>query len=880
MKGRIAEHQAEIKALAAQIRNKEKTEKAKVINKQFGENPRKVFREILKQTIEVEKPPPKEELEQFWRPLYENPIQHQESEWIKAITSANKEKHPMLPFTIELEHLKRKLKEFGNFKSPGIDKIPNFWLKQFSSLLPKYVSSFNKMKDGEEPTPAWLTTGQTKLLPKSEETHRPSKYRPICCLSTSYKLLTGLIADAVYFHLAQNDYLENEQKGCIRKKLGTKDQLLINKTILEDAKRRQRNLSMAWIDYKKALDSVPHSWIIRCLELYKIDDGIRTFLKDQMTRWQTSITLSHAKGEITIPDIKIQRGIFQGDSLSPLLFCLAIDPLSKVLKQQKIGYDLGQVRGRNKKKEMINHLLFMDDLKLYADSDPNLNKLIQIVHKFSRDIGMDFGLDKCAKCTLKKGKKADSENFELDNDTSIADLSEESSYKYLGIEENSTIEHKVMQDKVTNEYFKRVKSICKTQLTTKNKIQAINQLAIPVVTYGFGVIDWPNYKINDIDVRTRKILTLHKVIYRNNCLDRLYLPRSEGGLGLTEVNQSFKSSMVALSQYLHASQDPYIKIVARQHTDILPQNVSVTKMGDLFAKDLIEHELEGESVQTPATDLAKQKRKIHGFTSRDQRKKRWLEDKRAGKFPAELDKPYIDKQASLSWLKRGKLGFDGERMIIGAQDQGLLTNGFRKMANLSDDDKCRFCKTEVESVSHLISGCQTLLGDGHYTHRHNQVCRYIHWRICKAIGMETKPIQDHEPARSTAHGDYIIYYDKPIPLGRFVEGGGIKPDIVLWDRQTRSAQIIEVSVPNDYGLNRAEREKNNKYQDLKNDLRTTWGLRNIELIPVIVGATGLVKTNLQQNLQSIKGSPDIEEVQLAAIKGTIKILKRTLSHHS
>merc|ERR1711923_55370 len=124
------------------------------------------------------------------------------------------------------------------------------------------------------------------------------------------------------------------------------------------------------------------------------------------------------------------------------------------------------------------------------------------------------------------------------------------------------------------------------------------------------------------------------------------------------------------------------------------------------------------------------------------------------------------------------------------------------MANLSDDDKCRFCKTEVESVSHLISGCQTLLGDGHYTHRHNQVCRYIHWRICKAIGMETKPIQDHEPARSTAHGDYIIYYDKPIPLGRFVEGGGIKPDIVLWDRHTKSAQIIEVSVPNDYGLNR------------------------------------------------------------------------------
>ena len=69
-------------------------------------------------------------------------------------------------------------------------------------------------------------------------------------------------------------------------------------------------------------------------------------------------------------------------------------------------------------------------------------------------------------------------------------------------------------------------------------------------------MDWPQFKINQIDVRTRKLLTLHKVTYRINCLDRLYLPRSEGGLGLTEVNQSFKSSMVALSQYLHVSKDP------------------------------------------------------------------------------------------------------------------------------------------------------------------------------------------------------------------------------------------------------------------------------------------------------------------------------------
>ena len=99
-------------------------------------------------------------------------------------------------------------------------------------------------------------------------------------------------------------------------------------------------------------------------------------------------------------------------------------------------------------------------------------------------------------------------------------------------------------------------------------------------------------------------------------------------------------------------------------------------------------------------------------------------------------------------------------------------------------------------------------------------------------------------------------------MGRYVEGGSIKPDIVLWGRYSKTALIIEESVPNDYGLKQAEREKNNNYQDLKNDLRTTLGLMNIELIPVIVEATGLVKNNLKQHLQAIKGSPAIENCAL------------------
>jgi len=79
-------------------------------------------------------------------------------------------------------------------------------------------------------------------------------YRPITCLSIMWKLFTGMIAEEMYTYLERGSLLPEEQKGCRRRCRGTKDQLLIDKTILRDCKKRRANLAMAWRDYKKAFD--------------------------------------------------------------------------------------------------------------------------------------------------------------------------------------------------------------------------------------------------------------------------------------------------------------------------------------------------------------------------------------------------------------------------------------------------------------------------------------------------------------------------------------------------------------------------------------------------------------------------------------------------
>ena len=205
-----------------------------------------------------------------------------------------------------------------------------------------------------------------------------------------------------------------------------------------------------------------------------------------------------------------------------------------------------------------------------------------------------------------------------------------------------------------------------------------------------------------------------------------------------------------------------------------------------------------------------------------------------------------------------------------------MTNRFKKMCGISENDKCRFCHIATESTSHLLSGCQTLLADGHYTRRHDKVCTYLHWTICKDKEIPIQEIWAHEPQPVTATETVTIFYDKEIPAGRYIENKAIKPDIVVWDRQARTALIIDVSVPNDFGINRAEREKVTKYQDLKNALREAWDLVDIQVIPVIVGATGIMKDNLQDYLDTIPGKPNKYQVQVAAIRGTVSLLKRAL----
>ena len=85
---------------------------------------------------------------------------------------------------------------------------------------------------------------------------------------------------------------------------------------------------MAWIDYRKAYDSIPHSWILKTLRMYRFNEKVIRLMETSMNNWNTTMKLHYNDGCIITDPIKIKRGIFQRDSFSPLLFCLALVPLT------------------------------------------------------------------------------------------------------------------------------------------------------------------------------------------------------------------------------------------------------------------------------------------------------------------------------------------------------------------------------------------------------------------------------------------------------------------------------------------------------------------------------------------------------------------------
>ena len=231
--------------------------------------------------------------------------------------------------------------------------------------------------------------------------------------------------------------------------------------VITDARfKGSRTLSVGWIDFEKAYDRVPHEWLTSVLDTIRAPRWVGATVGRLLPMWRTVMGVRSVKRTVRTRPIVCKRGLFQGDSLSPLLLCHAILPLSHALKKLN-GY---RIR-RSTVKGSITHMLYMDDLKLYAESPAALTEALSVVDRVASAVGMKLGLRKCGVAHMQKGKVLPGpENPGTSLEDGIKCLSEQDTYQYLGIKQLFAMDDKKVKDSVIAEYKKRLHKIWKSQL--------------------------------------------------------------------------------------------------------------------------------------------------------------------------------------------------------------------------------------------------------------------------------------------------------------------------------------------------------------------------------------------------------------------------------
>ena len=259
--------------------------------------------------------------------------------WIPKLSQPNIPFNLDAPSYREITNIIRRMKTSG---SPcPLDQISIIVLKR-SPYLRTYLTAIISQAWTTKTVPSTWKKATTVLIYKKGSTDEPANFRPITLQNVALKVMTSFIRNRVFEFLTQDGYAENNiQKGFTSKVAGTLEHTSHMAYLINHSKRKQRSIVITFIDLKNAFGEVHHNLIKCILEYHHVPFEIQSFVENFYNDFQTSILTK----SYSTPFIPINRGVLQGDCLSPLLFNIIFNTFITSIRSQKfeqLGYKYAQ----------------------------------------------------------------------------------------------------------------------------------------------------------------------------------------------------------------------------------------------------------------------------------------------------------------------------------------------------------------------------------------------------------------------------------------------------------------------------------------------------------------------------------------------------------
>lgn len=821
--------------------------------------------------------------------------------------------------TVDRDEWEQVCKKAKSFKATGPDCIHTFWWKVFPSAKEGLFQIIRDLsKNPHKGLPRWLTKGRAVSLYKgSGNLKDPGNYRTIACLNTCYKLVTGMMARWLRDDITELPTAMPQNQVALQKGMwATTHAHILDRTIVKDAvSHKGRQLHIAWIDFAKAFDSVPHGYINWILEALGVKADVRVLLAGFMSQWELTFT-GFEKGRLrSSSPLRIRNGVLQGDTLSPLLFCLSVSPISHYLNTEVRKYitSTGTIGGRVTPSALsLNHLYYVDDLVIYSPDSKALDQALRDIDTYAKGFNCRLNARKSAVYHIgtnsQNGSVTDSDSIHGASHETVPTMRVHETYKYLGIEKSRFVDHAAVWDRVRTAVLNKVHDIMSSYLTFRQKVNAFNAITIPKAKYlfsneiyGQGRFESVLAEADRLDQEIRTQLVALKVHHRSCCRARLYIDPKQGGLGFKLFRLAVYESIIYT--YCYMALRPELK-TSWILMETLDRRGKRTLLEDFrkSLRDSLDNELVvfrdplqftlqiGECVYTEPTKAA---RAICDLVWRSWQSRLEQEFKNLPHASRVTHNDQLDQERSYLWLQKGLLSSEIVNNAIAAQEGQLLLKGHpSRKENYGCRLSCSKSLPARETAEHILTVCPhwrtTLM-----VKRHNSVARNIYYALCVKYGFETRHFNQTIEGRRKV-GPIELYWDHPLVTTTKVAHH--RPDIVVIDRAKKTVMVIEVSVSWQTRLDTQEKRKYAKYavnstlpegQELDSNgtfpvgdnLATELGRDHgcvVTVLPLIVGALGEVSHGLVTNLAKLdlpRTDVLLERICRSAVIGSAIIIK-------
>ncbi|PZC84828.1 hypothetical protein B5X24_HaOG203818 [Helicoverpa armigera] len=419
---------------------------------------------------------------EFYAKLYSQPVQQNQS-----LSSTNQPEEASTTPEFTEPEIQKQILKLKPEKCPGPDLITNECIKYAATLLLTPITIlWNKILH-EETVPHIWTESEIILLYKKGDPADISNYRPISLMPCLYKLFAACLLNRISPDIDKHQPIE--QAG-FRSSFSTIDHIHVVDQVIEKYLEFRRPLYVAFIDYKKAFDSISHNGIWEALRSQNINEKYINILKNIYKSSTSRVKLDRVGNRI-----RINRGVRQGDPISPKLFIAVLQHIMKDLPWANQGINI--------EGHFLSHLRFADDIILFSESPRQLNIMINDLQQVSTKVGLEMNLDKTKVMTNRQRIPITVNNIPIEYVDKYIYLGKQISFS----KERNTEEVDRRVASTWKNYWAH-KVVFKSRLPLSAKKIVMDSVILPCLTYGCQTWSY--------DVKTRnKIQTTQRRLERS-----------------------------------------------------------------------------------------------------------------------------------------------------------------------------------------------------------------------------------------------------------------------------------------------------------------------------------------------------------------------------